>query len=343
MRERLSRGSSLTDRIFEHERDFPALMIEEEPASGIAWPSLQNPGGQDVLKRQAACPFQAFAVYRLGATELGAGDWGLDAKDRGHLLHKVLEGIWGELKDRDSLIQAGQEGRLRHVIQRQLIEALKKYRGPLAHRNAAGNEDSWGLAYLQAEQDRVMRLIEEWLAFEQQRTPFAVEKMEEKLTARVGELELHLRADRIDTVEGGRLLIDYKSGKVKSSAWEGGRPDEPQLPLYAAFGKIDGLRGALLAQIRSGDLKFFGTVDDPELNPCKSTFPGYTLQLQQQWKAALELLGQQFSNGEAQVDPKKYPTTCTYCGLPGLCRVAETDRAMMDMEAPEGESDNGGD
>jgi len=40
------------------------------------------------------------------------------------------------------------------------------------------------------------------------------------------------------------------------------------------------------------------------------------------WQHVLSNLGQQFLNGEAQVDPKEYPKTCEFCDLSGLCRIA---------------------
>ena len=52
--------------------------------------------------------------------------------------------------------------------------------------------------------------------------PFVVAQQEQKLSANVGELKLKLRADRIDEIEGGRLLIDYKTGKVSTQAVGGG-------------------------------------------------------------------------------------------------------------------------
>ena len=58
------------------------------------------------------------------------------------------------------------------------------------------------------------RLIEEWLAYEAQRADFTVEAGEEKLAATVGELKLQVRVDRIDAVEGGRVIIDYKTGML---------------------------------------------------------------------------------------------------------------------------------
>ncbi len=339
----------------ERKREQSLLIREEEQASGIAWPIDRQAGGQEVLKMQAACPFQAFATVRLHARELNREDWGLDAKDRGKLLHKALEGLWGELKDLGSLLEAKSTGLLHGMVERHVDQAIRRYRQhATASSSEAEPEDSsesepkessesapedWSSAYLQAERERVVRLIEEWLDYEAQRTWFTVERNEEQLLANVGELKLSLRADRIDQVEGGRLLIDYKTGKVSAASWEGDRPDEPQLPLYAAFGNISPLRGALLAQVRTGNLKFEGSVEEAEVTvlPGKSRISPlpYSEDLRKQWEKILLRLGGQFLQGDAQVDPKQFPKTCEFCSLPGLCRVAE-------LEPESAEEDSGG-
>ncbi len=323
----------------ESEPEHPALMAEEEPASGILWPKEREAGGQEVLKLQAACPFRAFAEVRLRAREINRTDWGLDPRDRGNLLHKALEGLWRELNDRDSLTEAKSTGMLRGIVERHVDGALARYRENKKEKPGASEPDNWSGAYLRAERERVVRLIEEWLEYEAQRGSFTVEGNEEPLTASVGELTLKLRADRIDQVEGGRLLIDYKSGKVTASAWEGDRPDEPQLPLYAAFGNVAPLRGVLLAQIRAGNVKFDGVKEaDLAVLPGASRLSRipFSEDLLRQWEKTLLALGAQFLNGEAQVDPKRFPKTCEFCALPGLCRVAEIERE------PEEEGGNNG-
>ena len=54
-----------------------ALLTEEEQAAILPWPMEQNAGGAEILRRQAACPFQSFATRRLDARPMDATDWGL--------------------------------------------------------------------------------------------------------------------------------------------------------------------------------------------------------------------------------------------------------------------------
>jgi ATP-dependent helicase/nuclease subunit B len=303
------------------EEDFPALLIEEEPAAVLPWPKEQDAGGAEILRRQAACPFQSFATRRLSARPMDATDWGLEARERGSVVHKILESLWTELKTRDALLEAVREARLHAIVEQHVKAALQKYRERTP-------EHSWSQAYLDAEEERIVSLIEEWLAYEAQRADFTVEAGEEKLAATVGDLKLQVRVDRIDAVDGGRVIIDYKTGLLTGVSWDGPRPDEPQLPLYAGFGQIDHLRGVLLGRVREDKVKFIGRVEDSMLvmpGDAKLTRPPYGAAMLQNWQNVLRGLAEQFLNGEAQVDPKQYPKTCEFCDLPGLCRIAESD------------------
>ncbi len=309
----------------------PPLPVEEEQAAILPWPIEQNAGGAEILRRQAACPFQSFATRRLDARPMDATDWGLEARERGSVVHKILEDLWAELKTRDALLKARAEARLHALVEQHVAATLQRYRGrALKH--------SWTQAYLDAEQKRIVSLIEEWLDYEAKRADFTVEAGEEKLAATVGDLKLQVRVDRIDAVAGGRVIIDYKTGMLNGVSWDGPRPDEPQLPLYAGFGQIDHLKGVLLGRVREDKVKFIGRVEDARTvmpGDSKLTRPPYSADMLRGWQDVLGDLGQQFLRGEAQVDPKQYPKTCKFCDLPGLCRIAESDRADAGDEADE--------
>ena len=319
------------DEYLAAEQEFSALLIEEEQAAILPWPMEQNAGGAEILRRQAACPFQSFATRRLDARPMDSTDWGLEARERGSVVHKILEELWTELKTRDALREARAAGRMHGMVEQHVAATLQRYRG-------RAPKHSWTQAYLNAEQKRIVSLIEEWLEYEAKRADFTVEAGEEKLAATVGELRLQVRVDRIDAVAGGRVIIDYKTGLLSGVSWDGPRPDEPQLPLYAGFGQIDSLKGVLLGRVREEKVKFIGRVEEAGIvmpGDAKLTRPPYSAEMLREWQYVLSNLAQQFLNGEAQVDPKQYPKTCEFCDLSGLCRIAENDPATTGDEADE--------
>ena len=90
--------------------------------------------------------------------------------------------------------------------------------------------------YLELEEQRLTKLVTEWLDYEATRIAFEVADTEVKRTVHIAGLTLDLRLDRIDRLNDGSLLvIDYKSGDVSPNSWELPRPDDVQLPLYAGF------------------------------------------------------------------------------------------------------------
>jgi probable DNA repair protein len=312
-------------------------------ASQIApWPIDRIAGGADVLKDQAACPFRAFAARRLTAQPLNRTEWGLDAAQRGNLQHHILEAVWSpetpeafRMITVDDLKAVTSAGRLDEVLRYHIGNAFES----LIRKNSA---NSWMQAYLESEQRRLLVRLREWMQIEAKRQPFIVEKREERLRdVNVGSLKLNLRADRIDKLpDDSHLLIDYKTGEVNVSAWNGERPDEPQLPLYAVYGNVERVSGLLFAQIRAGKTQIAGRAVNARQNVSADLTSSSSLVSQQYddkmhdaWQQALLQLADEFLHGEASVHPKHGSETCTYCPLPGLCRIAEAGLANEPGEA----------
>ncbi len=325
----------------------PTELIPE--ADLLPWPAEQIAGGASVLKAQAACPFQAFARRRLAAEPLDAAEKGLTPADKGRILHEVLQRLFGggsgapsapsegsppvpALRTRDDIVTARDTERLPDLLGVN-IEAVFRLHFDIA------SDDPWQYAYLAAEKRRLRARLTEWLDCEARRQPFTVEACEQKLSdVHIGDLRLNLRADRIDLLpDGTRFLLDYKTGRISPAAWKGDRPDEPQLPLYAAYGNVENLSGVLFAKIRAGrtnktrNTGFEGRVRDAhaQLSPAFGakqvivTDP-YSDAMRDEWAHALRNLALEFLQGVASVTPRE-PQVCQYCPLPALCRKAELD------------------
>ena len=291
-------------------------------------------GGVSTLQSQAACAFRAFAECRLGSATLDTHDLGMDARDRGSLLHNALQIFWQNTQNSDALHRLIAEDRLTAEIHRSVDLALRAHRDP---------GDRWSESYLEIQRTRLGALLLRWLLMEAERPRFQIAALEREVSVTVADLALNVRVDRVDRVElpdGGtaHVILDYKTGQPSAKKWEGERPDEPQLPLYAtsAMSQLAGTGEAPVAAIafavvRAGDKLDF--VSAPRKSAWLSRDPranhaslGTELHL---WRQTLESLAQDFSNGIASVGPKEYPATCRFCDQRLLCRL---NPALLDAE-----------
>jgi RecB family exonuclease len=157
---------------------------------------------------------------------------------------------------------------------------------------------------------RLTGLLMDWLDVERRRTPFRVAAREDAREVEIGGLKIKTRIDRVDELPDGRqVVIDYKSNAPPLNSWEGDRPAEPQVPLYAAKCATQ-VAAALFANLRPGELKFTGIAEEKGL-------AGKI----REWDTTLEKIALEFAQGRAQVDPRK--GACDNCRLTPLCRVSE--------------------
>lgn len=279
-------------------------------------------GGTALFSDQAACPFRACARHRLYAEGLESRDIGLDARDRGTIMHEVLRLLWGKLMDHAVLLAAsGSE--LDKLINKSVNGALSSYRKryPVTFTEK----------FTRLEAARIGAVMHDWLELEKQRRPFRVTAREYRHRVSLGEIEVRTRIDRIDRLEDGRdVIIDYKTGDPKTTAWLGERPDEPQLPLYAISSEGD-IAAVVFARLRRGLSCFIGLAQEQGLLPGVGTvekvkggaaaIPDWST-LFDNWRTALTQLAQNFRQGDARVDPKG-PDTCRWCDLHSMCRIYE--------------------
>jgi probable DNA repair protein len=281
-------------------------------------------GGSGIFRSQSLCPFRAFAEFRLGASGLETMQVGLDAKQRGSLLHEVLELFWRQVGSQASLAamsDAQRNDTLASVIRTALDKLAQESPGTLTRR------------FIAIESARLQELALAWLDQELLRAPFSVDTLEMKRSFEINGINVRLKIDRVDVLDDGRrIVIDYKTGNVTPSHWFGDRPEEPQLPLYSVA-EGDGVCAVLYGQIRADVIGFSGVVAEQGLVP---GLPGGSRQLKQatedwpqvleDWQLTVDRLAGDFMAGRAEVDPKK-PGTCTatYCKFAALCRIDERD------------------
>ncbi len=262
-------------------------------------------GGTRVLADQAACPFRAFAKWRLSADALEEPAPGLDARDRGKLLHILMKEIWEQLRGSDAL---GSD--LTLSINRAANIAIKEL----------GLEGR----FAELERERLAKLAREWLELERSRPAFQILFLEQQRALSVAGLEFQSRIDRMDKLAaGGHVLVDYKTGNVGNpKQWHGPRLDDPQLPLYATAAPED-LAAVVFAKLKPGEMRFMGYSRSANLIPKVVVNPAPWPKLLEEWKRDTEALGRAFVSGDAHVDPKEDLKTCRLCELQTLCRVYE--------------------
>ncbi|MDE2090607.1 MAG: PD-(D/E)XK nuclease family protein [Gammaproteobacteria bacterium] len=287
-------------------------------------------GGTQLLKAQAACPFRSFSIYRLGARELPTPSPGLTPKERGIVLHDIMAMLWERLGDHATLLSL-QAGERVQRVEDSVAQGVDRF--------AARDPEVFTPNFRRLEQERLTRLIVAWLDIEAARVPFSVEPPEQERNVSLGRLVLKTRVDRIDRLpDGGRVLIDYKSGTADPRKWLGPRPDEPQLPIYAVSDPR-AFTAVLFAQLSTGDLRYRGVAEHHGLVADIAAYDSVRKQpgepqdwpaLLAHWRAAVTALADEFADGEARVDPKHAADTCRYCHLQALCRIHERDGLPME-------------
>jgi probable DNA repair protein len=289
-------------------------------------------GGTAIIQDHAACPFRALARHRLGAEGLEAPHAGLDARERGTLVHRVLAQAWAQLRTRSAL-DAISDADLDALLMRAAADAIARIR----------RERPTVLSgrFAEIEKRRLVRLGRAWLAMEKARGGFTVLATEDKRPIQIGGLTLNARLDRVDeTDDGRRIVIDYKTGRVSPGAMLSDRPEEPQLPLYLVGAEPDAAAVAF-AQVKAGEMRFAALARDDDLLPDTKAFSespygkryGSWQDVVAAWRADLTRIAASFAGGNAEVDPKRYPNTCRYCDVKPFCRIYERLENALDEDA----------
>jgi probable DNA repair protein len=264
-------------------------------------------GGARVLELEAACPFRAFAQLRLSAQPLESPRLGLSPQERGTLVHLALERYW---TNRDVVAA------VRHALDEKQI----------------GRTSILGAKLRQLEEKRLVALLNGWLEVEKLREGrFEVLPAEQWNEVELGGVNLRTRPDRMDRLEDGRcVLIDYKTSTHSPSEWEGDRPDDPQLPLYAIT-TAEPLAAVAFAQVRPGEHAFRGAATSEHLLPGAKIVSQDEFDAKlSEWRRVLAGLAAEFSAGRAEPDPKRGSQTCRNCHLATLCRIHEQGMEVAD-------------
>ncbi len=311
-----SSNRSTTNKLERHEEALCIPLHSDEDISG----------GTGLLSNQSNCPFRAFARNRLKAKGLEEFSHGLNSLVRGNALHKALEHIGRELSDSKtlhSLSKADMEQLLASGAEI-AIDYLRKL-----------HPETMTPAFSLLEHGRLTNLLEGFLLLERQRSEFTILHNEKNVSWQHSQLSLKLRIDRIDRLADGSLaLIDYKTGKFTNYRWFDERPDDLQLPLYQIAVSADtglSVSATLIFQLNAENIGLISPMEltdfgaQIKVSSQAKSFEGGWTQLQDYWNKTIHALADEFESGLVAIAPTRGYTTCQYCDLGPLCRIAETD------------------
>lgn len=294
-------------------------------APGVSEAELERlRGGTQILKNQAAAPYAAFLLHRLGAQQPQSIAAGFTPIQRGQILHDALSTIWSEIGDQATLINTEKQ-QLTELIRRSVEHEISKFRRL--------EPDVFGENYVNLEAQRQTQLITQWLSLEMLRPPFKVVANEESISVNFAGLPLNLRLDRMDQLDSGELLlIDYKTGKPSPKSWGGERPDEPQLPLYCLCFNAD-INAILFAQINTSQtiIKGLGELSvaiegvTPAAKASQLQLPETWQEILQHWKLTLETLTCDFLSGDCSLEFKNPSVRRFYEDLSPIMRWQEEE------------------
>jgi ATP-dependent helicase/nuclease subunit B len=304
-------------------------------------PRTPLPSGTRALTLQNACAFRAYAELRLGAAPAEHADPGVPMDQRGLLLHAALQLLWERLRDSQAL-HALDERALDALIAECVAQAARtliltpRGRRRRARRIPEGQFDLFAVLSpaLERECRRAQRLIRRLCELELTRPPFTVEATEHLTELVLGGGRVRMRLDRVDAIAGGRVVLDYKSGRPVSPDWFGERPAHPQLLAYlGALGRD--VVALATVNLTAREVRFSGVAAAADLLPKVKALPGagagaaadWSAQ-QRSWTALIERLIRAFLQGDARVDPA--PGACDYCHVTDICRIG----AHLSPEAP---------
>jgi ATP-dependent helicase/nuclease subunit B len=293
-------------------------------------------GGVKPLALQAECGFHAYGEMRLKAEALETPAPGIDARERGMLMHKALELVWLKLGSHFP-ISVTETAILRPTIADSVAAAVVfVFRGHVPAELQPA---------VKRETHRLEILIEKLLDRERTRAPFTIETLEARREVGIGGGQFELRIDRIDAIEGGGYaILDYKSGEPRTLRWNAEVVRDPQLLAYLMAERGRDVVALANVSLANGRAKFTGKSSHKGLLPDVGGLPGMNpnkvpaeeiaaaWQVETgRWLHGLQLVAADYIAGHAPVQPAS--DVCRNCHLTTLCRRVE----LATIDSPGGE------
>ncbi|NVK21053.1 MAG: PD-(D/E)XK nuclease family protein [Kangiellaceae bacterium] len=289
-----------------------------EDEFGVALEQREIKGGTGFFKDQINCPFKAYLSYRLDVKAFDEVEQGLNAMERGQIVHKALEFFWRQ-QDSSEILKGKNDEDLSRLIEPSLTQALEEFK---PHFYYLQIDD-----FFINEKSRLLQQLTKSLVIDAKRLPFTPLHHEQRQTIEVAELIFNLQVDRIDQVDDGLLIIDYKTGSPTRQALLTEPPEEPQLALYAINQKQDTIAGVSFFNINAKEVRYQGladTIENLALNK-RSAIKTPVSDLITNWQLQLKAVGEEIKQGKAIVNPR----SCDYCDFSAVCRINQRQKELV--------------
>ncbi len=281
-------------------------------------------GGVAILENQGLCPFKAFAKHRCKIRTFDEPVLGLDGRDRGQMLHQVMETVWGNLGSQEALNNCPVD-KLTALVNQAIEDSVGQLKKRLRARKIE--------ALIDLEAARMRSVVQAWLEAEQQRLPFSIVELEQLQETTIANVPIQYRLDRVDRLQDGKLIvIEYKTGVIQPARLLDDRLTTPQLPFYMTRYTHEALgapAGAALCRLGADELSWIGLAAAQEVDmPLQKKRLPRGLQAEEmeeridQWRIQLQLLEQEFATGHAAITPYRGLQTCRNCDFSAVCRYA---------------------
>ena len=175
-----------------------------------------------------------------------------------------------------------------------------------------------------AEINRLSTIIESFLELERSRLSFKTVALEKKFILELGDAQIEIRVDRIDSNETGMFVFDYKSSNRSISQGSIATPRDLQLPAYSLI--EDRVTGVFYFNLTSEGSNISGVSQDPlsdtENSDIKTHIPqqGWIKQ-REEWRTIIKAIAESIKRGDAIVSGSA--RECENCSFKGLCRIEE--------------------
>ncbi|WP_428240955.1 PD-(D/E)XK nuclease family protein [Gynuella sp.] len=285
--------------------------------------NIPLPGGTHFLKDYIGCPFKAWAKHIMKSEAPPDPVIGLDYQDRGILLHDIMEQLWRQIRDQQTLLEYDPE---------ELFQLVAGLIGRRVNRYSVLSRRYISPIHRDLEVKRLCKILMLWLEIEKQRPPFKVIFNESSQQYDIGTLTLNIRFDRIDKLADGSLMVvDYKTGETNVNAWlNNGRVNDPQVPIYSLVFQQE-VKVAAFASLKTGHMELIGVKDNhvneiETIKPVTQAFskeipsPENFQQLVELWHTILSRVAEEIPSQPIVARPTS-PTVCRQCDQQPFCRI----------------------